>query len=206
MALVRLPAKAGLHDEIVRVSIQLGSELGEDGLTMRAIAARLGVSATALYQHFESKAAILREIRLHGVDTLLTAMAPAVELGDADARVKEIARRYTEFALSNPWLYKVLFQGEEVDWASIAEDERDLLMAPLRQTRAAFELGVRTGSFRPDIDVDNTAMLFWASLHGLASLMINGRISEGHPVFPVPDRDEFVSSFIRGLVRAVRAS
>jgi AcrR family transcriptional regulator len=203
---VRLPAKAGLHDEIVRVSIQLGSELGEDGLTMRAIAARLGVSATALYQHFESKAAILREIRLHGVDTLLSAMSPASDMSDAESRIREIARRYTEFALGNPWLYKVLFQGEEVDWASLEEDERDLLMAPLRQARTAFEMGVRAGAFRPDVDVDNTALLFWASLHGLASLMINGRISEKHPVFPVPDREEFVSNFIAGLVRAVRAS
>ena len=173
---------------------------------MRAIAARLGVSATALYQHFESKAAILREIRLHGVDTLLTAMAPASELSDVEGRIREIASRYTESALSNPWLYKVLFQGEEVDWSSIEEDERDLLMAPLRQARSAFEMGVRSGVFRSDVDVDNTALLFWASLHGLASLMINGRISEGHPVFPVPDRDDFVSGFIGGLVRAVRAS
>lgn len=203
---MRLPAKAGLHDEIVRVSIQLGSELGEDGLTMRAIAARLGVSATALYQHFESKAAILREIRLHGVDTLLTAMAPATEMSDAEGRLREIAGRYTEFALNNPWLYKVLFQGEEVDWSSLEEDERDLLMAPLHQARSAFEIGVRSGVFRADVDVDNTALLFWASLHGLASLMINGRISEGHPVFPVPDRDDFVRGFIGGLVRAVRAS
>ncbi len=188
------------------MSIQLGSELGEDGLTMRAIAARLGVSATALYQHFESKAAILREIRLHGVDTLLSAMGTATELPDAEARIREIARRYTEFALGNPWLYKVLFQGEEVDWTSLDEDERDLLMAPLRQARSAFELGVRAGAFRHDVDVDSTALLFWASLHGLASLMINGRISEKHPVFPVPDREDFVSSFIAGLVRAVRAS
>ncbi|MEM6296624.1 MAG: TetR/AcrR family transcriptional regulator [Myxococcota bacterium] len=203
---MRLPAKAGLHDEIVRVSIQLGSELGEDGLTMRAIAARLGVSATALYQHFESKAAILREIRLHGVQTLLAAMGPAAELDDAEQRVREIARRYTDFALSNPWLYKVLFQGEDLEWAAVDEEERDLLLAPLRQTRAAFEAGVRDGLFRSDVDVDNTALLFWASLHGLASLLINGRISEAHPVFPVPDRDGFVSGFIAGLVRAVRAS
>lgn len=173
---------------------------------MRAIAARLGVSATALYQHFESKAAILREIRLHGVDTLLRAMTSVTELGDAQARIREIARRYTDFALGNPWLYKVLFQGDEVDWASLEEDERDLLMAPLRQARAAFEVGVRAGAFRPDLDVENTALLFWASLHGLASLMINGRISERHPVFPVPDREEFVRNFIAGLVRAVRAS
>ena len=39
---------------------------------MRGIAARLGVSATALYQHFENKASILREIRLYGADLLQT--------------------------------------------------------------------------------------------------------------------------------------
>lgn len=188
------------------MSIQLGSELGEDGLTMRAIAARLGVSATALYQHFASKAAILREIRLHGVQTLLAAMGPATELGDAAERLSAIAKHYTEFALSNPWLYKVLFQGEELDWSTIDEDERELLLAPLRQTRAAFDVGIRSGRFRSDIDGGNAALLFWASLHGLASLLINGRISEAHPVFPVPDRDAFVRSFIAGLVVSVRAS
>ena len=68
---VRLPAKAGLHDAIVRAGIELGSDLGEEGLTMRAIAGRLGISATALYQHFESKASILREIRLHAIRLLM---------------------------------------------------------------------------------------------------------------------------------------
>ena len=173
---------------------------------MRAIAARLGVSATALYQHFESKAAILREIRFHGVQTLLRSIGPAQEMDDALERVREIARRYTNFALSNPWLYKVLFHGEEVEWAAVDEEERELLLAPMRQTRAAFEAGVRSGVFRPDLDVDNSALLLWASVHGLASLLINGRISEAHPVFPVPSRESFVDGFIGGLVRSVRAS
>ena len=56
-----------LKEAIIRVSVELGSQLGEEGLTMRAIAKRLGISATALYQHFDSKAAILQEIRLYGL-------------------------------------------------------------------------------------------------------------------------------------------
>lgn len=171
---------------------------------MRAIAARLGVSATALYQHFESKAAILREIRFLGSRTLLDAMRPALELDDAVARVSEVARRYVEFALGNPWLYKVLFHEEEADWSSLAEDERSLLLAPLQETRRSFEKGVTDGVFREDLDLDGTALLLWASLHGLASLLINGRISEAHPAYPVPDRDAFVGSFIGGVIRSVR--
>jgi hypothetical protein len=42
----------------------------------------------------------------------------------------------------------------------------------------------------------------WASMHGLCSLMINGRIDERHPMFPVADRDAFVESFVNALVRS----
>ena len=202
---MRLPAKAGLHDEIVRVSIQLGSELGEDGLTMRAIAARLGVSATALYQHFESKAAILREIRFLGVRTLLEAMAPAFEADDPTVRVVEAAKRYVDFATGNPWLYKVLFHEEEVDWARLTDDERGRLMAPLDETRKAFAYGVERGAFYKDLDIPNAALLLWASMHGLASLLISGRLSEAHPAYPIPDRDQFVRGFVETLVRSLRA-
>lgn len=172
---------------------------------MRAIAARLGVSATALYQHFESKAAILREIRFVGVRTLLGVQGPATEVADPIEQVHELAKRYVDFAASNPWLYKVLFCGEEVDWSQLNEEDREMLLAPLKQARTAFERGVAAGAFRSDLDLDNTALLLWASVHGVASLLINGRISESHPAFPVKDRDEFIKNFIDGLIRSIRS-
>lgn len=202
---VRLPAKAGLHDEIVRVSIQLGSELGEEGLTMRAIAARLGVSATALYQHFESKSAILREIRFLGVRTLLEQQKVAADAPDPKERVHRLAKTYVDFALGNPWLYKVLFVEEQVDWASVNEDEKGMLIAPLESAKQAFQAGVASGVFRADLDVDSSALLLWASVHGLATLLISSRISEDHPAYPVPSRDAFISTFIDGLIRSISA-
>ena len=53
--------RAGLRQGIIQTSLEIGSELGEEGLTMRGIAARLGVSATALYQHFGITAERLAE-------------------------------------------------------------------------------------------------------------------------------------------------
>jgi AcrR family transcriptional regulator len=200
-----LPAKAGLHDEIVRASIQLGSELGEEGLTMRAIAARLGVSATALYQHFESKSAILKEIRLLGVRTLLEQQQASMEVQDPIVRVHRLAKTYIDFALGNPWLYKVLFVEEQVDWASVSEEDRKHLVAPLEQAKQAFEAGVQANVFRSDLDVHSSALLLWASVHGLATLLISGRISENHPAYPVPNRDAFVGAFIDGLIRSISA-
>lgn len=187
------------------MSIQLGSELGEDGVTMRAIAARLGVSATALYQHFESKAAILREIRFLGVRTLLAAQEPASQVDDPVERIHILARHYIEFAVENRWLYKVLFYEEGVEWADLNTEERDHLIGPLKEAKAACERGVGAGVFRNDLDLDNAALLLWAAVHGLASLLINGRIGHNHPAFPIASRDEFVRNLVEGVLRSMRA-
>ena len=187
------------------MSIQLGSELGEEGLTMRAIAARLGVSATALYQHFESKSAILREIRLLGVRTLLEQQNEAAATTDPVERIHKLAKTYIDFALNNPWLYKVLFVEEQVDWTTLDDGERGVMMSPLNRAKEAFQAGVQADKFRSDLDTDSSALLLWASVHGLATLLISGRISEEHPAFPVPSRDAFVGAFIEGLIRSIAA-
>ena len=45
--------------EVVRVALQLLDELGLDGLTMRRLAQRLGVTAASLYWHVRDKDELL---------------------------------------------------------------------------------------------------------------------------------------------------
>src|SRR5690606_8071818 len=109
---------AGLREAIIQTSLELGSQLGEEGLTMRGIASRLGVSATALYQHFESKASILREIRAYGIDLLYDAISPALEEnGDPVEMLRDVTRRYINFARQNKWLYSVLMEYDQLEWS-----------------------------------------------------------------------------------------
>lgn len=204
LGVVRFATKAGLHDGIIRAGIGLGAELGEEGLTMRAIAAQLGISVTNIYQHFENKASILREIRFHGVTMLDQALIEAGVADDRAARLREMSHAYVRFARSNPWLYKQLFDAEELDWTTMPEDERDVALAPIETTRANFEQGVAQGSFRADLDVLQAVLLTWASLHGVASLLLRGRLSAAHPAFPVPDVDAFIEAFVVNLVCGFR--
>ena len=196
---MRLPAKAGLHDDIIRVCIEVGSEQGEEGLTMRAVAKRLDVSVTALYQHFENKGAILREVRVHGVRVLHAYLTDAVPGDDQAQRICEIARAYVKFARLNPWLYKVLFCSDEIEWESLTRDEMDEALLPMTLVRQTFAEGVKSGAFCTSLDVEQAIFVTWASLHGLVSLMLQGRIRRGHPAFPV-DEDAFVEVFVRNLV------
>jgi AcrR family transcriptional regulator len=190
-----------LREAILRASLELGTELGEEGLTMRAIAARLGVSATALYQHFDGKAAILRAIRVYGGEMLTRHLLPAHELADPVARLTEQSLRYVGFARENPWLYRLLFQEEEIDWTRVSPEEAEAMAVTQRKTVKCFVDGIASGQFRADIDIATAPFLLWAANHGLATLILGGRISETHPAFPVKDQQAFVQAFVRSVLR-----
>lgn len=185
----------------MRAAIELGTELGEEGLTMRGIAARLGVSATALYQHFEGKASILRAIRFHGLSLMNRTVAPAFEREDPVEQIRESALLYINFARSNPWLYGLLFGGEAVDYEALTDSERESIYYSQQAAMRAFHRGKESGQFRTDIDVKSAPFLMWAANHGLAMLLITGRISEHNLAFPVPDENEFIRSFVGSMVR-----
>ncbi|MEV5708889.1 TetR/AcrR family transcriptional regulator C-terminal domain-containing protein [Actinoallomurus sp. NPDC052274] len=51
--------------EVLRTAIELLDEVGLDGLTMRLLAGRLGVRASALYRHYPSKQALLDAMVAH---------------------------------------------------------------------------------------------------------------------------------------------
>ena len=51
--------------EVLRAAIELLDEVGLDGLTMRLLASRLGVRASALYRHYPSKQALLDAMVAH---------------------------------------------------------------------------------------------------------------------------------------------
>ena len=170
---------------------------------MRGIASRLGVSATALYQHFESKASILREIRLYGIELLHDTLSPVVaEEGNADEKMRRIIRRYVDFARDNKWLYSVLMEHDLLEWDKLSQEEIAKTLRPLTAVRTAFAQGKEAGIWRDDINIELAAFQLWASAHGLCSLLNNGRFDEKHPAFPIADEKSLIDVFVEGCVRA----
>jgi AcrR family transcriptional regulator len=197
---------AGLREAIIQTSLELGSQLGEEGLTMRGIASRLGVSATALYQHFESKASILREIRVYGIDLLYDAITPALEEhSDPVDKLRGVMLRYIQFARENKWLYSVLMEYDQLEWAELEPEEVARTLRPLKAVVAAMVAGQQAGLWREGLNVELAAFQLWASAHGLCSLLNNGRFNERHPAFPIPDEKSLIDVFIDGSIRSVRA-
>lgn len=172
---------------------------------MRGIAARLGVSATALYQHFESKASILREIRLYGAELLQTeVIEKAAEHADPAERLESVARHYVAFARAHKWLYSVMMEHAQLDWAAMTPDETTLMLRPLKAIQDWLREGAEQGCWRRGLHIESAAFRLWLSMHGLCSVLNTGRIDEKHPLFPFADQDTFIAHFVADTVQTLR--
>src|SRR5918992_4401357 len=85
---------------------------GVEGVTLRDIGARLGVSRTALYRHFTDKRALLGAVATEGFAMLRKHLVAAWENGGrGDAAFHDMGVAYVRFAVDNPSHYRVMFGG-----------------------------------------------------------------------------------------------
>ncbi len=161
---------------------------------MRAIARGLGVSATALYQHYESKAAILRELRNRAVERLDHFLAPAFEHTDPVQQLRDNAILYLRFSREHPWLYQLITETTE-DWGEETDTKRVAAMSSIERTYGALALCKDHGLIRDGVDLRTGPLRMWAALHGMAMLMLSGRVSPDHRLYPSPSYEEVVERF-----------
>ncbi len=196
-------------DAIVATATTLGCERGEDGLTMRAIADRLGTSATALYQHFESKTDILNAIRLAAMRQFNEYLEPAfAHQNHASEFLRVMWQNYVRFAVENPWLYQLLFVAEETDYDNApAEEVHEIFVRPRQRVQTVLRGGVEAGVLRKDLDIERVPMLLWSAIHGCACLVLTGRLRDKHPMVPldgVPALvDTMADTFLNGIASRV---
>jgi AcrR family transcriptional regulator len=156
-----------IKTRIVAAARALYFERGPDAVTMRAVAERVGVTATALYRHFADKEALLKEVVGEGSRLLGSHLFRALEAPTPLERLRATALAYLDFALAQPQAYRALFDpvgnGDEI---SPVERQRDAVSRFLRdRVREAMDAGVVAPG-----DPDGAAMTLWSLLHGLASL------------------------------------
>lgn len=155
-----------IKSRIVGAARALYFDRGPDAVTMRAVAERVGVTATALYRHFADKEALLKEVVGEGSRLLGSHLFRALEAPTPLERLRATAMAYLDFSMAQPQAYRALFESGIDDEASPVERQRGAVSRFLRdRVREAMDAGVIAPG-----DPDGAALTLWSLLHGLASL------------------------------------
>jgi AcrR family transcriptional regulator len=153
----------------------LAVDAGWDAVTMRAVAARVGLTPPALYERFAGgKADLLVAIAIEGFGELADALEQAAT--GQDEPLLTIAEAYWRFAQDEPALYELMFhQGLELVFA--IDDTPPQVRRGFAVLRGA--MASRIGDDRAGRDVELVTEAWWASLHGVVSLALSHRVRPG---------------------------
>ncbi|WP_435974975.1 TetR/AcrR family transcriptional regulator [Streptomyces sp. Qhu_M48] len=156
---------------IVATARELAEQQGWDAVTTRRLAERIEYSQPVLYSHFRGKREIIGAVALEGAAELAAAVRAATSAADGPReRVAALARAYLDFAERNPAVYDALFQldgGLAYAREDTPEPLKDAFAALLECLAEVAGDGVHPGMFTE---------MFWAALHGLATLTRAGRL------------------------------
>jgi AcrR family transcriptional regulator len=166
-----------LERALVETAVRMIEDEGVQALTLRGVGARLGVSRTALYRHFDDKQALLARVASEGFRRFHEALAAAV--ARADKRrvdpMPAMAAAYLQFARANPSHYQTMFSGVLTDWTGYpelvlhGEAAFNVLLDTIRRQQ-------KQGRIGPGDPIE-LAEITWAMSHGIATLGMAHQLS-----------------------------
>jgi len=187
-----MPAKKYHHGDLknalIKAGVKILAEEGVNGLSLREVAKRAGVSHSAPYAHFRDRQSLIAAISTEGFKQLYDELDLAVSTytGDPKQQLIEGALAYAQFALNNTDTFKIMFSGvleKEKDYPGFVEASRKAFERVLDIVRSCQNAGVLQ-SAPPEL----MAVSVWGQVHGIVCLALEGQIS--HSVldrFPLRD-------------------
>lgn len=161
-----------LRAACLQAALELLAEGDETTLSLRAVARRAGVSANAPYRHYPDKDALLGAMATQGFLDLRAKLAAADAAASSGAEFVQMAQAYVAYAIEHPALFRLMF-GHPCSQSNPAVTEAasqtfDVLAVRVDATvppehRLAFMVGA------------------WSLVHGLASLILDGKFSSVRP-------------------------
>ena len=181
-------ASAHVETAILEAARDLLAEGGVAGLSMRHIADRVGVTATAIYHYFDGKQALINRVVFIAFERFGAYLKDAMNAHPKGSveRVFALGEAYLRFALENQAYFRVLFSIQPKPHSALDELPEDGGYHLLRQAVAeAIDAGtIRTEPLCAEhvtescdvmqAETDLVAMYMWSVVHGLVTLNLCG--------------------------------
>jgi AcrR family transcriptional regulator len=177
------------------------AERGYEGLSMRAVGARAGISQAAIYRHYSDKSALVGTIVARGYARIVGRLEGILASGGNEAELLASSMKgYVELSLERPELFKAVLlrglgpaqEGANVLARGVSEGRRSMALLV-----GALERGMASGAFVP-ADPELTAQAVWAAMYGLTARIVLEGLEPCEHRAALVDRE--VELVVRGLV------
>lgn len=188
-----------LRQCLVRAAL---SEPDIAGLSLRQLAAGLGVTAAAAYRHFSSREHLLFEVARCGFNLLRQRFACAFDISvspkdssEARLRLVRLAQAYLQFADDEPALWRLIFGAQAEAYRQTIDsqggsDSYEYLPAAL--------LGLYLEGVISKKPSERDALFAWSAVHGAATLR-SGRFPAAMVAIP-----ELANEVAERVIRALK--
>jgi AcrR family transcriptional regulator len=105
-----------MRERILDAALALLQQEGPEGVSIRKIADRIGVSHMLLYSYFENRAAIIQALRDRGfeqIEAFCTTSLRRAESGDALDAVRALLGRFIRLSHEHPMLFQLAWRREK---------------------------------------------------------------------------------------------
>lgn len=176
----RKPRQPYHHGDLERAAIDAAFAIvsadGPSAVTLRAVAAAVGVNHRALYRYFSSHETLLIQVASRGFAKLADEIGAAKEMSGSPEVC--LARAYATFALKEAGLYALMFS---LPLRLMFEDFGDMSKSLKRAVHAASLMFTANKSDNPTIIRDKVIRV-WGLTHGLVLLYRAGALKARNDV------------------------
>jgi len=161
----------------VGAATELFAEHGYRGVTLRSVAAELGVSPMTPYRYFENKEELFAMVRTEAFRRFADAQRDAAKGARGPAEeLQALGAAYVEFALDEPDAYHIMFELRQAPAGTYPDLEQE--QARSFSYLLAAVAGVIDAGFMGGEPL-HQAHFLWAKVHGLISLHLAGKLEMG---------------------------
>jgi AcrR family transcriptional regulator len=166
-----------LKNALIKAGVEILAKDGVNGLSLRKVALKAGVSHSAPYSHFVDKQALIAAISTEGFKKLYERVNNIEEeyKGKPSKQLIETTWAYVQFAMDDPDRFKVMFSGvleKEKEYPEFVEESQ----RNFRLVKMIVEANQAAGTLRSGPS-DLVALSVWGSIHGFIMLLLEGQIS-----------------------------
>ncbi|KAA3620467.1 MAG: TetR/AcrR family transcriptional regulator [Calditrichaeota bacterium] len=159
------------QQEIIKASTELVAEQGIQGVTIKKLSKKIGISESAIYRHFDSKLdillGILSQFRSHKMEVLDKIQGSgATELEQLEMIFKERFNQFTQYpAITAVIFSEDIFQNEK----ELADEVYAIMNSSLQLILIVIKKGQNNKSIRSDISADQLSLIIVGALRLLVA-------------------------------------